>query len=104
MNYSSTEILTSKTTILNPLDIFPSKKDTISRGLYSIDKPRNQKKLHKLEKWLELDNPNEFQYGICGDRQPEYTRRSYQRIENNQLLKPLGPREVHLLLIVVAIF
>jgi hypothetical protein len=59
----------SKPTALNPLDIFPSKSDTLAKTFFSIDnnadsrKTKKKKKPTEMEKWLSMDSINP-EFGI----------------------------------------
>ena len=47
----------------NPLDIFPSKKDTLTRAFFATDLPRHVKKKEEKDRWLHTDQINP-EFGI----------------------------------------
>lgn len=47
----------------NPLDIFPSKSDSLTSAFFDVSVPKRKRQLEAMEKWL---NPNEIkpEFGI----------------------------------------
>ena len=42
----------------NPLDIFPSRKDTLTKAFFSVDVPQHAKKKEEKDRWLHPDQIN----------------------------------------------
>ena len=85
----------NKNISLNPLTIFPSKSSTVTKTFSAIDKPKIKSELESYEKWMnpEKIDPN---FGVSGDTQEVYIRRSYRRIASSQLFNPLPSKDVSL--------
>ena len=96
MTPDSNEQSTSKMTVLNPLSLFPAKKaDTITRGFHEHTIPRCQRELEKLDRWLHIDKIDP-QFGIQGDSQEIYIRRSYRRMGSSKIFNQLNPKDASL--------
>ena len=83
------------TITLNPLQIFPSKKDSVTKVFHGVEIVHRKKRLESLDKWL---NPEALdpKFGISGDSQETFIRRSYRRINSTQLFNQLNPNDAPL--------
>lgn len=54
-NDDNLEPLQSRTVVLNPLAVFPSKVDSITSAFFSVDVPKHTRKVDNSKKWLHLD-------------------------------------------------
>lgn len=78
----------NKITALNPLDIFPTKSDSLSRAFFSVDVPEHIKQKEDKVLWLDSEKIDP-EFGIKGDSQDVFLRRSYRRIGASQAFVPL---------------
>ena len=80
---------------LNPLTFFPSKGDRVTKSFFGVDFNKHKRKAESLEKWLhpEVIDP---QFGLAGDSQEIYIRRSYRRIGSTGLFNPLKKEDASL--------
>lgn len=85
----------------NPLDVFPSKSDTISKTFFHLDAEKHRKKLQRKEdtvhRWLDPQKIDPT-FGLPEDHTDikRDLRRAYRRIESSALFKPMLPHEISL--------
>lgn len=80
--------------VLSPLELFPSKHDTVAKAFFPV-KPPSTSKIEGTQQWLFTDriHPN---FGISGNSQDNQIKRAYRRIESNGLFNPTNPKDVSL--------
>ena len=76
---------------MNPLKMFPSKSDTITKTFSALEIPKVKRQLEGYERWMYPDRIDPT-FGVAGSSQEDYIRRSYRRIASSNLHNPL-PRE-----------
>jgi hypothetical protein len=89
----------SSGSLLNPLQLFPSKSDTISSTFFSVNNIHNNNNntINKSEfkidlsrydtRWLDPQKINP-DFGIAGQSQIDLIRRNYRRIESSDIFLP----------------
>ena len=80
--------------VLSPLELFPSKHDTVAKAFFPV-KPPSTQKIENSQQWLFTDriNPN---FGISGNSQDSQIKRAYRRLESNGLFNPSTSKDVSL--------
>jgi hypothetical protein len=81
--------------IPSPLDLFPSKKDTITRAFFGVETKKHVKKLESNERWLHADKLD-ANFGLKGDSQEDTIRRAFRRIESSNLFNPVKRQDASL--------
>lgn len=82
----------------SPLDLFPSKHDTISKALFGVETQKlksNKRKLQDNVRWLYADKID-ADFGLTGDSQSDTIRRAYRRIESSALFAPVKAQDAPL--------
>lgn len=78
-----------------PLDMFPSKRDTISTAFFGIETKKHTVKLQDNARWLYVDKMD-ADFGLQGDSQEDHIRRAYRRIESSALFSPVNKQDASL--------
>mgnify|MGYP000728268900 CR=1 FL=1 len=86
---------TDKPIAMNPLKMFPSKSDTITKTFSALEKPQARRQLEGYERWMYPDRVDPT-FGVGGSSQEDYIRRSYRRIASSNLFNPLAREDVSL--------
>eukprot|EP01038_Epipyxis_sp_PR26KG_P007137 gene7137-9738_t len=72
----------------NPLKLFPTRNDSIAKAFFSAEATnKNKRKLESKTRWLQPDSIDP-QFGIAGDSQEIYVRRTYRRLQSSSIFSP----------------
>lgn len=94
-NYNIASSSSINTLQLNPLDIFPSKKDSITKAFFGIEIDKHKRKVEDNIRWLYVDKVDS-NFGLQGNTQEDSIRRAYRRIESSTLFNPVQQKDVSL--------
>mmetsp|Transcript_10058 Transcript_10058/g.15233 ORF Transcript_10058/g.15233 Transcript_10058/m.15233 type:complete len:1075 (+) Transcript_10058:284-3508(+) len=88
--YDRHEILRhNRITAPNPLTIFPSKRDTLTRAFFQTDVPKHIRKKEEKERWLDPEKITP-DFGVKGNSEEVMIRRSYRRVGSSQVFAPVS--------------